>query len=242
MCTSRSRHTRNALLNVAELPAQKKIRILSKFVEHLNSELSMVFRLDNTHPRKVVAANVTKAGSIVIHTAAPTVAAELQRQPSVVHSAAGSIPDFKHPDTPPILDLDVPWYGVVIHDIPAGSLLDAFEDKDEDIWDILERDAGVVLKEVKGDLKILCRKEEIQQQERLSMLVRFENQRNCDRLLRRGPRRQRVHSSRPTINSHTRPITRPGLGDLVNTTSGRAGCVRMYGPNAESFEAASEGE
>ena len=66
---------------------------------------------------------------------------------------------------------------MVIHDIPVASLVDAFDTitHGEGIWDRLEREARVVLTEVKGNLKILCQQENIENQDHLSLLVRFEN-------------------------------------------------------------------
>lgn len=94
----------------------------------------------------------------MIHTAGPTVVAKLLENLQWVHEAASSILNFERPDNEPTLDLDVPWYRMIIHDIPAASLVDAFNTitHGEGIWDRLEREAGVVLTEVKGNLKILC--------------------------------------------------------------------------------------
>jgi len=214
-------------------PVPQTATSLNRFLDRLNNSLfPQNFRLDNTHPRKAIAANVTKAGSVVIHTAGPTVAAELLENPQWVHEAASSIPNFERPDNEPTLNLDVPWYGMVIHDIPAASLVDAFDTvtHGEGIWDRLEREAGVVLTEVKGNLKILCRQENIENQDRLSLLVRFENQHCCNCLLRNGgvslletwcrvSRYQpRVPLSRPT-NDSPQPIICSGPEDLDDTTS-----------------------
>ncbi|KAJ3481869.1 hypothetical protein NLJ89_g12176 [Agrocybe chaxingu] len=139
-------------------------------------------------PRKILAANVTKLGNVVIHTVNNAVAAELQNHQQMIWDCASAIPDFVCPSYLPILEVDVPWYGVVIHDLPAESLRHSFDTADsfDDIWTLLEEEGGLVSKDVRGKLRILCRDGEEFEKERLSMLIRFEDQHVCERLCRDG--------------------------------------------------------
>ena len=97
----------------------------------------------------MLAANVTKSGKIIIHTTNHAIAAEVQARPQLVHECSGVIPDFARPSDHPVLDIDIPWHGVVIHNLPAASLRDAFESTDDDnIWKLLETKGGVAQKDI----------------------------------------------------------------------------------------------
>ena len=78
------------------------------------------------------------------------IAAEIQACPELVHQCSLRIPDFVIPPNIPVIEADLPWHGVVIHDLPRASLLDAFDaaEKFNNIWTLLEREAGVASKDI----------------------------------------------------------------------------------------------
>ena len=158
---------------------------LRPFTDYLNAELAPASRPPYS---KVVAANVTKSGNLVIHTQNLAVAAELKALPKLVHQCSTAIPDFVRPPGLPVIDADIPWHGIVIHDLPAETLRDAFDTTEtyRDIWTLLESEGGVAPKDIRGNLKVLCRDGEESEKERLSMLVRFEDQRIGNSLRRNG--------------------------------------------------------
>lgn len=89
----------------------------------------------------------------------------------------------------PEFELDVPWHGVVVHDLPAISLIAAYEgDRGDDddglgIWEALEKEAGIPLADIK-DIRVLCREDEQGSRERLSLRVMLESPLTCDHLCR----------------------------------------------------------
>ncbi|CAA7266314.1 unnamed protein product [Cyclocybe aegerita] len=169
-------------------PVLQSSSSLSQFVRNLNDALKFDHDSAIRGDRRILAANITKSGNVAIHTVNEAIAAALQNRRQMIHAAANAIPDFNRPSYLPMLEVDVPWYGVVIHDLPAASLRDSFDTADagEDIWALLEGEGGVVRKDIRGKLRILCRDGEEFEKERLSMLVRFEDQRVCDRLCQNG--------------------------------------------------------
>jgi len=55
------------------------------------------------------------------------------------------------------VESDVPWYGVVIHDLPATSFIEAHTGAAPkgNIWDLLEKETGIPNTEI-WDLRDLC--------------------------------------------------------------------------------------
>lgn len=186
---SRHHHSSSRVIARWDVQVPQASTSLSLFVRDLNDELDSLLRpkgrIGGEVTRRVLAANITKLGNLVIHTMDDVVALEIQRHPKLVNSCAKAIPDFECPSDPPALDMDVPWYGVVVHDLPARSLVDSFDAAEpfNSIWTLLENEGGVARKDVRGNIRVLCRDGEEFEKESLSMLIRFEDQRVPDRLL-----------------------------------------------------------
>jgi len=68
----------------------------------------------------------------------------------------------------------VPWHGVVVHGIPAAPLWVAWNGGGQDIWANLLQDNGILAENVK-DMRILCREEETELKEQLSLRLMFED-------------------------------------------------------------------
>ena len=91
-----------------------------------------------------------RSGNLIIHTTAPFTAVQLRGYRSEIKDCAENIPGFEPPSTClPDLKLDVPWHGVVIHELSAASLVVAYEGDRGDnenglgIWEALEKEAGI---------------------------------------------------------------------------------------------------
>ena len=129
---------------------------------------------------------MTKSGSIVIWTNPPYTAAQLQEHTWEIHSNSDLIPGFARPEVTPILELDVPWHGIVIHDLPADTLLKAFDGEgSEGIRGALEEEAGVLAKDIR-DIRFMCRNGEELQKDQLSIRIMFEDPMIGARLQRNG--------------------------------------------------------
>jgi hypothetical protein len=120
--------------------------------------------------------NITKSGNVVIHTKAPHTASQvlqvIQLNDSHDVALAGKeIPGFSCPmEYTPSVELDVPWHGVVIHDIPAQPLIESYQgDEDtESLWDVVKEQTGLSGNDIQ-DLWILCRDEDMEMKECLSI-------------------------------------------------------------------------
>ncbi|KAF8955421.1 hypothetical protein BDZ97DRAFT_1926834 [Flammula alnicola] len=168
-------------------PVPQSSSSLQKFITQLKNQLPS----DDVH---ISGANVTKAGSIVIHTKAPYKASQLlENLPSgfmpIRRAATAAIPDFSPPLNADLnVELDVPWYGIVVHDIPAMPLAAAFKGEEgggNDLWDALEGEAGLAGQDIK-DLRLLCRIEEMDEREHMSVKIMLEDSRICQHLKRNG--------------------------------------------------------
>ena len=159
---------------------------LDSFVRQLNCSLSGIVRQGSNFQSWIAGANITKSGNLVIHTTAPFTAAQLREHQKDIRVCSDLIPGFKAPPSCiPELELDVPWHGVVFHDLPAASLLAAYEGDrgdDEDalgIWEALEKEAGIPQGQIR-DVRLLCRDEDQENQEHLSLQVMLEDISTCD--------------------------------------------------------------
>jgi len=138
-------------------------------VEDLNERLSRSpFAL-----HKIASANLTRSGSMVIHTRAPFTAAQLITKESAIQASLRSI-KWKGDLLKPCLELDMPWHGVVVHGIPAAPLWVAWNGDGQDIWANLLQDNGILAENVK-DMRILCWEEETELKEQLSLWLMFED-------------------------------------------------------------------
>ncbi|KAF8958796.1 hypothetical protein BDZ97DRAFT_2078445 [Flammula alnicola] len=142
-------------------PVPQSSKSMQHFIDYIEKQL------DN--PVSITGANVTRSGNIVIHTKAPYTATQLRD--TLLHDEAkplrraakfNHIPDFSAPsEVIPHLELDVPWHGVVLHDLPATTLLAAYAGAEgvESIWDALETETGLMETDIR-DLRVLCHDDE----------------------------------------------------------------------------------
>jgi len=161
---------------------------LTAFVEFLEAEVNPDYGSRRPHTTKISAANVTQSGNLVIHTKAPYTAMQLKPHARDIHRSAMLIPDFSPPDGAlPHVELDVPWHGVVVHNLPAASLLTTFSGavKGKDIQTLLEKETGIPSSEVR-DLRVLCREGGEEGQDTLSLRIMLKDPATCRQLCREG--------------------------------------------------------
>jgi len=145
---------------------------LQDFINTFKNHIRIPYRRSTCSDLKLAGAHVTKSGSVVIHTKAPHTAAQLREvilsgDQSEVTLAGNNIPGFTCPDDiMPEINLDVPWYGAVIHDVPAHPLLESYQGIEamENLWDIVTTETGLMGKDIR-DLRILCRDEDLDKQD-----------------------------------------------------------------------------
>ncbi|KAJ7711101.1 hypothetical protein B0H16DRAFT_1480556 [Mycena metata] len=82
-------------------------------------------------PPHVQGVNWTRNSNLVIHTCAPYTASQLaavhgKAVMEVVHRECGGF------EGPAVLEVNMPWVGVVVHGVPAKPLLDSLKFKEED--------------------------------------------------------------------------------------------------------------
>jgi len=106
---------------------------------------------------------------------APFTATQLRQYGKDIKGLAATIPGFDPPVTcTPALKLDIPWHGIVIHDLPAVSLIAALEGNQGDdgealgLWEALEKETGIPQADIR-DIRVLCHDEEQEKQEHLSL-------------------------------------------------------------------------
>ena len=138
---------------------------------------------------ELAGANVTKSGNIVIHLKAPHTASQILHAIQLLDLSditimGQHIPDFHCPsDILLEVKLDVPWYGVVIHNIPAQPLLESYQGTElmEHLWDTVIEQTGLPAKNIQ-DLCILCRDEDLEKKDRLSIRIMLDNPHLCEHL------------------------------------------------------------
>ena len=164
---------------------------LDNFVRNLDAAISGIVRRGSNFQSRIAGANITKSGNLIIHTTAPFTAAQLRDYGKDIRDCSDYIPGFDAPPSClPEFELDVPWHGVVMHDLPAVSLIAAYEGDrgdDEDalgIWEALEKEAGIPQEQIR-DVCILCHEDQ-EKQERLSLQVMLEDVSICDHLCCNG--------------------------------------------------------
>ena len=87
------------------------------------------------------------------------------------------IPDFNCPSNIlPETELDVPWYGVVIHDIPAQPLLESYQGTElmEHLWVTATEQMGIPVNDIQ-DMCILCQDEDLEKKDQLSIRIMLED-------------------------------------------------------------------
>ncbi|KAJ7436366.1 hypothetical protein B0H11DRAFT_2294901 [Mycena galericulata] len=127
--------------------------------------------------------NWTGSGNLVIHTRAPYTASQL----AAVHGAA--VIEIVRRECgqflgPAVLESDTPWIPVVVHGIPARALVDSLKSDQEDFWTALEG-TGNGPAEVKA-IRVLCRDEDLEVREALSMRLTFSDAGAAKRFLSAG--------------------------------------------------------
>jgi len=91
--------------------------------------------------------------------------------------AGKEIPHFPCPtDHTPVVDLDIPWHGVVVHDIPAQPLMESYRgvDDTESLLDVVKEQLGLAGNDIR-DIRVLCREEEMEKKDRLSIRIMLDN-------------------------------------------------------------------
>ncbi|KAF8954927.1 hypothetical protein BDZ97DRAFT_1862202, partial [Flammula alnicola] len=196
-------------------PVPQSSKSMQNFIDYIEKQL------DN--PVSIAGANVTRSGNIVIHTKAPHTATQLRD--TLLHDEAkplrraakfNHIPDFSAPsEVIPHLELDVPWHGVVLHDLPATTLLAAYAGAEgvESIWDALETETGLMETDIR-DLRVLCRDDEAEGKQAISLRIMIEDPLQCEYLCQHGAfllgMRCRVSRYRPRTKKHRLlPPSRP---------------------------------
>jgi hypothetical protein len=172
-------------------PIPQSSNSLQDFICKFKKRIGYIYRRETGSTLELAGANVTKSGNIVIHSKAPHTASQILHairlsDPSDIALAGQHIPDFDCPsDILPEIELDVPWYGVVIHDIPAQPLLESYQGTElmEHLWDTATEQMGIPAKDIR-DLRILCRDEDLEKKDRLSIRIMLDDPRLCEHLCR----------------------------------------------------------
>jgi len=208
----RTERTNRAIVRWPGHPVPQTSSSLESFVMELDRQMhqcqmrGLNMKIDNI--RKIAAANVTKSGNLVLHLNAPFTAAQLLPHANAIQSSASFIPDFDPPLDAPYVELDVPWHGIVIHDLPTDAIKIAFEEDNptRNIWAALHDEAGIMGKDVRGDVALMRREGEEYTDDRVSMRVMFEDPQICNRFCKEGIT---LLGTRCRV-SHYRPRTRHG--------------------------------
>ena len=163
-------------------PVPQSSNSLQDFISSFERQIGDVYRHENCSTLELAGANITRSGNIVAHMKAPHTASRVLHAiqlgyHSEVTQASLDIPDFHClTDILPEVELDVPWYGVVVHDVPAQPLLDT-----EILWDAVMEQTGLSGKDIR-DLCVLCQDKDREKKERLSIRIMLEDSRLCDHL------------------------------------------------------------
>ncbi len=174
-----------------EHPVPQSSNSLQSFVNDLEKRLNTY--LDSSDPNlELAGANVTRSGNIVIHTKAPhTTALQVQQilqlhENNDVGLSGRLIPGFSCPTHyRPEVELDIPWHGLVIHDIPAQPLLESYrgDENTNSLWDVVKEQIGLPGTNFR-DLRVLCRDEDMENKDRLSIRIMLDDPRICEHLCR----------------------------------------------------------
>ncbi|KAF8188340.1 hypothetical protein BJ912DRAFT_968526 [Pholiota molesta] len=176
-------------------PIPQSSQSLEHFIQDMEDELSDNIRRkgEDTLQPKIAGGNVTKTGNIILHARAPLQASTLisyltRNNFSIIRDAATTIPNFENPGPDACLsvDLDVPWSGFVVHNIPAAPLIQAMEaDGSLVFWKELDARSGIKEKDIR-DTRVLCRDEEMRGKVHLSIRIMVDNPQIFDCLCRDG--------------------------------------------------------
>jgi hypothetical protein len=170
-------------------PIPQSSNSLQNFISNFKKRIGYMYRGETGSALELAGVNVTKSGNIVIHSKAPHTASQILyaiqlSDPSDIAILGQHIPDFHWPsDVLPKVELDVPWYGVVIHDIPAQPLLESYQGTElmEHLWDTVIEQTELPAKDIR-DLRILCRDEDLEKKDQLSIRIMLDDPRLYEHL------------------------------------------------------------
>ena len=134
----------------------------------------------------IAAANISTAGCVVIHACPPFTARDLV---PFVDGYVAELADIAGLDMEdlgePYVDLDVPWDGMVIHDVPSALIRTSREN--EEFSSVVQEALGLGESNYKG-YQLLVRSEvwEAEEREMVSVHVKFEESPGIEMLLTRG--------------------------------------------------------
>jgi len=172
-------------------PIPQSSNSLQDFICEFKKCIGYIYQHETDSTLELAGANVMKSGNIVIHSKTPHTASQILHAIQLSYSsdialAGQHIPDFDCPSNIlPETELDMPWYGVVIHDIPAQPLLESYQGTElmEHLWDTVTEQMGIPAKDIQ-DLHILCRDEDLEKKDRLSIRIMLDDPRLCEHLCR----------------------------------------------------------
>jgi len=172
-------------------PVPQSSNSLQNFISSLKKRVRPYYQRHTCLNLELAGANVTRSGNIVIHTKAPHTASQLLDAIQLsgiedVTHAGEHIPGFICPiDILPEIELDKPWFGVVIHNIPAQPLLESYQGREamENLWDVVPNQTGLPPQDIR-DIRVLCREEDLEKRDRLSIRIMLDDQRLSEHLCR----------------------------------------------------------
>jgi hypothetical protein len=170
-------------------PIPQSSNSLQDFIREFKKHIGYIYQHETGSTLELAGTNVMKSGNIVIHSKAPHTASQILHairlsDPSDIALAGQHILDFDCPsDILPEIELDMPWYGVVIHDIPAQPLLEAYQGIElmEHLWDTATEQMGIPAKDIR-DLRILCQDEDLEKKDQLSIRIMLDDPHLCEHL------------------------------------------------------------
>ena len=163
-------------------PVPQSVDSLQDFIDTFKKHITIPYRRNTCADLKLAGVHITKSGSVVIHTKAPHTASQLCEVIQLgyqleVNLAGNNILGFIcSDDIMPEVVLNIPWYGAVIHNVPAHPLLESYQgtEASEHLWDIVTMETGLTGKDIR-DLRILCRDEDLDKRDRLSIRIMLED-------------------------------------------------------------------
>ena len=174
---------------IVRWPVPRSSNSLQDFISWLKKWVGRIYQINIGAELGLLGANVTRSGNVVIHTKAPHTASQLLYAIQLaefedIAYAGQAILNFDCPgDIIPEVKLDVPWHGVIIHDIPAGPLLGSNRGAEalEHLWDIVPDQTGLPARDI-WDLCVLCWGEELEKRDLLSIRIMLEDSHICEHL------------------------------------------------------------
>lgn len=153
------------------------------FASHGAANITQVIQ-DALHGQqeRIAGVNWTKRQSLAIHAAAPFSAAALQVRSSMF------IPGLRAlfgADCDPVVELDTPWTGVLLRNVPGDALRNALANGTDTVPREIARQNNVLMEEIK-DVRVLCNADELRSKDSLSVRIMISSERTAAQLLREG--------------------------------------------------------